>query len=96
LDVVPDSLAREEAARLLAHPPAVIIFGFESDLFLRGQERLWRNGKPCGQRAILAAIDSLKVNYRLAAKFVPYGRVGYYYVYVRPTSWPASNTGRVF
>jgi hypothetical protein len=96
LDLFPDAFARKEAARLLAHPPAVIIYGSESDIFLIGQEVLWRNGMPSGQRAILAAINSLKVRYRLAGKFQPYGRSGYWYVYVRPKDWPPSSLGRAF
>jgi hypothetical protein len=96
LDLVPDAFARQEAARLLAHPPAVIVYGSESDIFFIGQEVLWRNGMPSGQRAILAAINSLKVRYRLAEKYQPYGRSGYWYVYVRPKDWPPSSLGRAF
>lgn len=87
IDVVPDSLARQEAARLLLHPPAVIVFGEESDRFLIGQEMLWRNGQPSGLRDIIASVKTLTAQYQEAARFVPYGHFGYIHVYVRPKSW---------
>jgi hypothetical protein len=90
IDVVPDALAREEASRLLRHPPAVIIYGAESDRFLIGQEILWRNSKPSGQRAIIAAVKTLAAQYKEAARFVPFGHLGYVHVYVRPKSWSPS------
>jgi hypothetical protein len=87
IDVVPDAFARQEAARLLLHPPAVIVYGEESDRYLIGQEMLWRNGQPSGLRAIVAAVKSLGSQYQEAARFIPYGHFGYIHVYVRPKSW---------
>jgi hypothetical protein len=87
IDVVPDSMAREEAARLLLHPPAVLIYGWESDGFLIGQERLWRNSQPSGQRELIAAVKTLAAQYHLAARFAPYARAGFLSVYVRPDRW---------
>lgn len=95
IDVVPDAFAREEAARLLRHPPAVIVYGAESDRFLIGQERLWRNGLPSGQREIIAAVKTLAAQYQEAARFIPYGHLGYVHVYVRPKSWSPSASAPV-
>ena len=93
IDVVPDAFAREEAARLLLHPPAVLIYGSETDRFLIGQEILWRNSKPSGLRDVLAAVKTLAAQYQLVDKFTSYGRGGFIYVYVRPASWRSSPTG---
>lgn len=90
IDVVPDAFAREEAARLLLHPPAVIVYGAESDRFLIGQEALWRNGLPSGQRAIIAAVKTLGAQYQEVATFIPSGHLGYVHVYVRPKYWSTS------
>jgi len=90
IDVVPDAFARQEAARLLLHPPAVLVYGEESNRFQIGQEMLWRNGQPSGQRAIVAAVKSLAAQYREAARFMPYGHLGYVHVYIRPKSWSSS------
>jgi small basic protein len=92
IDVVPDAFAREEAARLLLHPPAVIVYGAESDRFLIGQERLWRNGLPSGQRAIIAAVRTLGAQYQEVATIIPPGHLGYVHVYVRPKSWNLSTS----
>jgi hypothetical protein len=92
IDVVPDALAREEAARLLRHPPAVIIYGAEADSFTIGQEILWRNSKPSGQRAIIAAVKTLAAKYKEVSRFIPFGHLGYVHVYVRPKSWNPSAT----
>lgn len=90
IDVVPDAFAREEAARLLLHPPAVIVYGAESNGFLIGQEALWRNGQPSGQRAIIAAVKALGAQYQEVATIIPYGHLGYVHIYVRPKSWNPS------
>jgi small basic protein len=90
IDVAPDSFCREEAARLLLNPPAVIVYGVESDPFLIGQEMLWRNGLPSGQRDIIAAVKTLTAQYKLAATFRPYAHDGLIFVYVRPASWRTS------
>jgi len=90
IDVVPDAFARQEAAQLLRHPPAVIIYGAESDAFLLGQEQLWRNGHLSGQRALIAAVKTLGAQYQEVGTFVPYGHLGDVHVYVRPKTWSTS------
>jgi hypothetical protein len=70
IDVVSDSLAREDAARLLNHPPEVILFARPTEANLRAQEFVWRDGKPSGQRDLIAALDTLLPDYRLLDTFV--------------------------
>jgi hypothetical protein len=82
IDVAPDSFAGQEAARLLARPPAVLIYGPEPDRFMVGQEKLWRSGRRSGQRDLIAAVLELKSHYKLAATFELYGHT--VYVCVRP------------
>jgi hypothetical protein len=83
IDVVPDSFAREDAARLLIRRPAVLIYGVESEGFLLAQERMWRNGQRSGQRELIAAVQTLAAQYHLAATFDLYpGHL--VYVFVRP------------
>jgi hypothetical protein len=82
IDVAPDSFAKQEAARLLARPPAVLVYGPETEQFMLGQEKLWRSGRRSGQRDLIAAVLELKSQYKLAAKFNLYGHD--VYVCVRP------------
>lgn len=69
LDVVNDDVARSEARRLLENRPAVLVYYRDSEQFLKAQEDLWRHGNRSGQRDLIAAIDSLAEQYRLAATF---------------------------
>jgi hypothetical protein len=69
IDVVNDKMARQEAATLLAHPPAVLVFLRESNDFLDWQDYLWRNGRKSGQRDIVAAVEKLASGYEVAARF---------------------------
>jgi hypothetical protein len=58
-DFLPDPLARAEADRLLATPPTVIVNLKIPDAAWEAHERLFREGRPLGQRAIRAAIEGL-------------------------------------
>jgi hypothetical protein len=58
-DFLPDPLAKAEADRLLAAPPTVIVNLKIPDAAWEAHERLFREGRPLGQRAIRAAIDGL-------------------------------------
>jgi hypothetical protein len=69
VDVVNDTVAIAEAQRLLNARPAVIIYHPETERFLLLEEKVWRHGKPIGQRAIIAAIQTLAKSYRLAATY---------------------------
>ncbi|MGC2580913.1 MAG: hypothetical protein WA399_02370 [Acidobacteriaceae bacterium] len=69
IDVVSDSLARQDAERLLQHPPQVISYARPTEQYLRVQEAIWRDGRPSGQRDLINAIDSLLPQYRLVDTF---------------------------
>jgi hypothetical protein len=83
-DVVPDFMAKEEAARLLRTRPAVLIYAPTSEQFLQSNESYWRNGKPSGQRDIIAASESLAQEYRFVQVFRMYPFGDPVYVFVRP------------
>ncbi|HEY2483305.1 MAG TPA: hypothetical protein VGI30_14080, partial [Caulobacteraceae bacterium] len=69
IDVVNDSSAREEAAGLLKARPAVLIYNRPSETILHGDELVWRHGRPSGQRAMIAAMETLSSEYDLVATF---------------------------
>ena len=69
IDVVNDNFAREEVSRLLAAPPAIIVYYRLSEEDQRGAERLWRRSHPSGQRELVAAIETLIRSYRLVAAY---------------------------
>ena len=69
IDVVNDSFASEEAERLLAGRPAVLIYYRESEADLRSEEMLWRGGHRMGQRDIIAAMETLAAQYDLVRTF---------------------------
>jgi hypothetical protein len=69
IDVVSDALARQDAARLLRARPGVILYARPSEADLREEEATWRNGKPSGQRDLVAALDRLVAGYRLVDTF---------------------------
>ena len=70
IDVLNDSLAHEEAERLRLGKPAVILYYRETEPDLLGAERLWRRGRPSGQRELIATIEELIRSYDLAASYV--------------------------
>lgn len=69
IDVVSDALAQQDAGRLLRNPPAVILYERSSETALQIQELVWRDGKPSGQRALIAALNTITANYRLVDTF---------------------------
>jgi hypothetical protein len=74
IDVVNDAFAREEAGRLLARRPAVLIYWREPEFKLASDEVVWRGGNRSGQRDIIAAMETLASQYELAATYkVPPG-----------------------
>jgi hypothetical protein len=85
-DTVSDAFAKEEAARLLAARPAVLIFAPPSEQMLRVNEQFWRGGNRSGQRDLIAAAGVLAREYRLAfaTRLYPYGDP--VYVFVRPSA----------
>jgi len=69
IDVVQDSFARAEATRLLRSQPTVIVYARPTDANMKQDERVWREGRPSGQRAIIAALDSMLSDYRLVGTY---------------------------
>jgi len=69
IDVVSDALAQQDAERLLRNPPAVILYERRSDAALHIEELVWRDGKRSGQRALIAALNTITANYRLVDTF---------------------------
>jgi hypothetical protein len=86
VDVVNDEMAKKEAARLLANPPKVIIYMPETEEQALTEESVWRNGHRMGQRDIIAAIETLAKDYRLAAVYPTSSSNQDIHVYVRPDS----------
>ncbi|MDE1161948.1 MAG: hypothetical protein PW792_08375 [Acidobacteriaceae bacterium] len=70
IDVIPDSFAREEAARLLAHPPKAILYARPTESDLLDDERIWRHGHRSGQRDLIYALDQLVSACTLTDTFV--------------------------
>jgi len=69
IDVVSDGMARDEALRLLANRPAVVLYARPSEEDLRQQEITWRGGRRSGQRDMVAAVDQIVAGYRLVDTF---------------------------
>jgi hypothetical protein len=84
VDVVNDAFAKEEAARLLANPPKVLIYLPKTEAESLNEEAVWRHGHRMGQRDIAAAIETLAKGYRLAAVYPTLPENQDVYVYVRP------------
>jgi len=84
MDLVSDSFARQEAKRLLQARPAVLIYAPVSEGLLRSDEEFWRNGKPSGQRDLIASIEALAREYKLVRVFDLPSYGNRVYVFVRP------------
>jgi hypothetical protein len=93
-DTYADKYVREDARRILEHPPAVIIkmeFPRKTTAF---HEEIFRGGGAAGQREMEAALAELTRGYRLVAtldgKSYTYGDQGHYpiRVWVRPETRP--------
>jgi len=69
IDVVTDVFAREEAARLQASPPAVVLYARPTEEQLAAEEAIWRSGHPSGQRDIVQALDRIVASYHLAGTY---------------------------
>jgi hypothetical protein len=84
IDVVSDSFAKQEAERLVRARPAVLIYAPVSEDLLRSDEAFWRNGKPSGQRDLIAAVEALAKEYKLVRTFDLSSFGNRVYVFVRP------------
>jgi hypothetical protein len=71
-DIASDKLAREEAARIREHPPAVMVFVNLPESVILDNERKFRGGKRSGQRDLAAAIQTMP-GYRVVDEVpIPY------------------------
>ena len=84
IDVINDAFAREEAQRLTRARPAVIIYSRVPDSALLVEEWAYRKGKRSGQRDLIAAVEALVKDYRLAGTYVIAPGDPPISVYVRP------------
>ena len=87
IDVVNDALARTEAARILKAPPAVLVSYAESERDIEGAERLWRRGRPSGQRELAAAVAQLARDFRPVASYTLRPGDAPVTVWMRPDVW---------
>lgn len=88
VDVVNDAMAKQEATRLLASRPKVLIYLPETEAQSRMEEIVWRDGHRMGQRDIAAAIETLAKTYRLAGVYPTLPENQPVLVYVRPDPPP--------
>ena len=84
IDVINDAFALDEAERLRQARPAVIVYYRLSEDVLKEEERVWRGGRRSGQRDLIAAVEGLVANYRLAGTYVIAPGDPPIDVYVRP------------
>ncbi len=89
VDVVNDALAQADTARLLAAPPAVLITYRETAEDWKGAERLWRGGRPLGQRIMAGAVDHLARTYAHQGSYVLRAGDPVIDVYLRPDATSA-------
>jgi hypothetical protein len=83
MDTLNDALAEDEARGLLKTPPGVIVYTRPRAEELKEQEVIWRYGRPSGERAIIAALDSLVAQYNLSGTYVLRPGDSPIYLYVR-------------
>lgn len=80
IDVVNDVKAAEDADALLKARPAVVIYYREGDDYLEMEDQIWRGGRRSGQHQIIAAIEHVVQQYKLAASFNAGGHTVMVYV----------------
>jgi hypothetical protein len=69
VDICPDFLGREDAARLTANPPKLMIIREDSMAFVANEERLYRGGRPSSVREVVRAFTDLAPGYDRVAVF---------------------------
>lgn len=69
VDTTPDFLGQEDAARLRADPPKLMIVRQDAPIVLLAEEHFYRGGQPSSVRAVVEAIDSLEPLYDQVAVF---------------------------
>ena len=86
VDVVNDTFAAEESARILAKRPAVVIYMRHSLQEVHHEDEIWRFGRPSGQHQLVSAVEQLTSLYDLAGRFVVGQESREIQVFVRPAS----------
>ena len=84
VDVVNDTFAAEEASRILARRPAVVIFLPLTDGEVLHEDQIWRFGRPSGQHLLVDAVHQLTARYTLAATYNVGQELRPIQVYTRP------------
>ena len=69
VDVVNDSMALEESARLRLRPPAVIVYFPLTGEQVLGEDWIWRFGRPSGQHVLIETVEDILPAYRRAGSF---------------------------
>lgn len=69
IDVAPDSIDQADAESILRNPPKVIVYLEESEEEVHSGELDFRHGRPGGVRTLMAAIHSLRPQYRVLDTF---------------------------
>ena len=69
MDTASDSVSENDAKLLLEHPPKVLVYYRSSEESMTRLEKLWRRGKPSGNRALMRTCEELGRRFRLAKKF---------------------------
>ena len=86
IDVCPDPVCRQDAARILQARPKAIICVIEGEERVLADEAIYRSGAKSGSREVVRAINQLKLSYqKLLSSPVP-GSGETIEVYIRPES----------
>jgi hypothetical protein len=84
LDVCPDAVCREDAARVREHPPDAIVYMKDDEEALRKDEEVFRAGARSGSRDVAQAIEQAARRYQKLGPFAVPGSSRTIEVYVKP------------
>ncbi len=88
VDVVNDAFASEEAVRILARQPAIVIYMKHTPEEVRHEDEIWRFGKPSGQHKLVKAVEQLTSGYILSHAYLVGQESRPIQVFLRPdTGW---------
>ncbi|HEY9760843.1 MAG TPA: hypothetical protein V6C97_37170 [Oculatellaceae cyanobacterium] len=93
MDIMNDKFAKQEAERLLAKRPAVLIYYREHEL-LKKLEKAWRSGKSSGNRAIIDACEKLASEYRPVKTYHYANKDIMIFLRPQPTDSPSKNEAK--
>lgn len=84
IDIAPDRVCRSDAALLRANPPAIVVYTPLHPGELENWEKDFRAGRPSGQRDLIATLEELIDDYKLAETLYMPGTRRPVRIYVRP------------